>query len=89
MKAVKKIQYSTLFERSLRKLSPDLLEEVQKREKLFRGDCFHPKLSTHKLKGKHKDLWSFSITHKHRIVFRFLSGDTVYFIDVGDHSIYR
>ncbi|MEK9174525.1 MAG: type II toxin-antitoxin system mRNA interferase toxin, RelE/StbE family [Patescibacteria group bacterium] len=83
------ILYSSHFERSLKKLPQSLKAEVGQQELIFRKNCFNPQLKTHKLKGRYKDLWSFSITHKHRIVFKFLNKNTVYFIDTGDHSIYQ
>ena len=73
----------------MKKLPVKLRSEVRRREVMFRSDCYDARLRTHKLKGKHRDLWSFSVTHKHRVVFRFLASDTAYFIDVGDHSIYQ
>jgi len=88
MGAIKTIAYSSHFERAVKKLSPELQGEVKEREAIFRRDCFDSRLKTHKLQGTRKDHWSFSITYKHRIVFRFLAADTVYFIDVGDHSMY-
>lgn len=72
----------------MKKLPSSLTQEVRLREGWFRENCFDPRLKTHKLKGKHQDLWSFSITIKYRIVFRFVGSEEVYFIDVGDHSIY-
>ena len=63
--------------------------EVLEREKIFREDCFDPRLKTHKLHGKHKDVWSFYITYKYIIIFRFITEHSVEFIDVGDHSIYQ
>ena len=89
MKAIKTVVYSSHFSRAAQKLPSELQKEVREREALFRRDCFYPRLRTHKLKGKQHDLWSFSITYSHRIVFRFLAEDTVYFIEVGDHSIYQ
>ncbi len=83
------ILYSTHFERAAQRIPAYLREEAGKREKLFRLNCFNPKLKTHKLKGKHADLWSFLLSYQYRIVFKFLSSDMVYFIDVGDHSIYQ
>lgn len=56
---------------------------------LFKENCFNPRLKTHKLKGKLNGYWSFSITYSHRGLFEFLDGDSVAFIDVGDHSIYK
>lgn len=89
MGAIKTIIYSSHFERAIQKLPLELQIDVRKRETIFRRDCFDPILKTHKLKGMYRNHWSFSITHKHRVMFRFVSPDTTYFIDVGDHSIYQ
>ena len=89
MRPVAKIYYSSLFGRAFKKLPIKFLSEVKKRENMFRKDCFDFRLKTHKLKGRHKAFWSFSITRKHRVMFRFISSDAVLFIDVGDHSIYQ
>lgn len=62
---------------------------AEKREKIF---CQNPKderLDTHKLHGKLKHFWSFSIDNKFRIIFEFAENDIVYFHSVGDHDIYR
>lgn len=72
----------------MKALSKESLEIVVEHERLFRQNCFDPQLKTHKLKGKFKEYWSFSITHAHRILFEFIDAETVGFIDVGDHSIY-
>lgn len=87
MTAINKVLYSSHFAKAFKKLSHNLKTEVVAHEKIFITDCFDPRLKTHKLKGKHKDLWSFSITYKHRLIFKFLAEDAVYFVDVGDHSI--
>lgn len=89
MRPIRTILYSPHFTRAAKRLPPELISEASEREDLFRRDCFDPRLRTHKLKGKHRDLWSFSITSKYRIMFRFIDADAVYFIDVGDHSIYQ
>ncbi len=89
MRSIKTILYSTRFARAMKSLPVEMRDEVKKREAIFRRNCFDPRLKTHKLKGKHQDLWSFSITYKHRMLFRFVSDDIVYFLDVGDHSIYQ
>ena len=84
-----RIEYSSRFERSLRSLGKEYREIVAEREKIFRANCFDPRLDTHKTKGKLRGFWSFSITHTHRILFEFLGNERVGFIDVGDHDIYR
>ncbi len=83
-----KIRITTRFKRNYRKLSPELRREAKAREKLFKQDTHNPRLKTHKLKGRLRGLWSFSITRKHRILFEFISNDIVIFHDIGDHSVY-
>jgi plasmid maintenance system killer protein len=89
MRPIGVVRYSSHFRRRLKKLNRDLAAEVAEREKQFRIDCFHPSLDTHKLSGKLKGFWSFSITRKYRILFQFISAHEAYFIDVDDHDIYR
>lgn len=83
------IHYSSKFVRSLKKIPPELKREIQKREVIFKNNCFDKKLKTHKLTGKLSGLWSFSLTYKHRVLFEFIDRNSVGFIDVGDHSIYE
>ena len=89
MRPVRVILYSSHFRKRFKKLDSSLLEEVSKREVQFRKDSLHPSLGTHKLSGKLKDFWSFSITRKHRILFQFISAHEAYFVDVDDHDMYR
>jgi len=89
MRPITRIQYSPHFVRAMKSLPSDLAEAVELAVALFRSDCTASALRTHKLQGDRKDTWSFSVTRKHRIVFRFFASDQVEFIDVGDHSIYR
>ncbi len=84
-----KIVYSPYFSRKFKKIPKELKKIVLERELIFRRDPFDPRLKTHKLHGKLKNHFSFSITYKHRILFEFLSEDEVLFIDVDDHSIYQ
>jgi len=63
--------------------------EAEKRQKIFRIDPFDPRLKTHKLTGKLNDFWSFSITQKYRIMFKFLGNKEVLFLKAGTHNIYR
>ena len=55
-------------------------------EKLFRENPFTPQLKTHKLHGRDKEVWAFSVSYRHRIKFIFLKEDSVLFLDVGTHN---
>ena len=83
------IEYSSHFERSYRKLAIELQKKAEQKEKIFRIDPFHPRLKTHKLGGKLKDFYSFSVDYTFRIVFRFAGRRKAVFLDVGDHDVYQ
>ncbi|WP_373479884.1 type II toxin-antitoxin system YafQ family toxin [Geminocystis sp.] len=62
--------------------------EIKFRNKLeiFKNNPFDSRLKTHKLSGKLKDLWSFSIEYDQRVVFYFIDTDKIVFIDIGNHD---
>ena len=66
-------------------------EKVKIIEKIdiFLVDPFTPSLKTHKLTGRLCDCYSFSISYRLRVLFRFIDDQTVEFIDVGGHEIYK
>ncbi len=64
-----------------------MIAEAQ--EKIFRSNPFHPALKTHKLKGRLKEFWAFSIGYRYRIIFEFADDNTIYFHSVGTHDIYQ
>ena len=84
------IEYSSHFKRAYSKLGQVLQRKAEHAERLFRKNPLDPKLDTHKLKGKLKPWWSFSINYHNRIAFKFVKDHAlVVFLDVGDHDIYR
>jgi len=85
---IKKIIYSSHFAKAFKELPKNVKKQAIKGEKVFRANCFDPSLKTHKLKGKLKEYWSFSINYSYRILFEFQEDGEVGFIDVGTHSIY-
>ena len=82
------IDYAPSFNKRVTKLSRNLRERIASREDLFRNYPFHMSLKIHKLHGKMKDKWAFSINNRYRIMFEFVSEDTVRFLDIGTHDIY-
>ncbi len=83
------IRYKPSFVRDFKKLPVELQEEALERIDLFKNVENHKKLKVHKLKGRLEDCYSFSITYSHRIVFSYESKDTVVFLAVGSHDIYK
>lgn len=86
---LEKIFYSSHFIRAVKKLPGNLRRTIFEKEKLFLKNCFGPGLKTHKLTGKLKNYWAFSVNYEYRVLFRFISATEVMFTDIGDHSIYQ
>lgn len=84
-----RIFYSSKFAREYKKLPVDIKKVAEKREGIFRQNPFNPKLKTHRLTGKLKEFWSFSIDFKHRIIFEIVDENTIWFHSVGTHDIYK
>ncbi|HEY4514543.1 MAG TPA: type II toxin-antitoxin system mRNA interferase toxin, RelE/StbE family [Candidatus Paceibacterota bacterium] len=82
----KKIEYSAKFLRKLKKLPFTLQQLAVEREIIFKSSIFDPRLETHKLHGKDRDHWAYSINYKYRIKFIFLSDGNVLYLDVGTHD---
>ena len=83
------IFYTTKFSREYKKLPEQIKNIAEKQEQIFRQNPFSPVLKTHKLGGKLKEFWSFSIGYKYRIIFEFGKNETVNFLLIGTHEIYQ
>jgi mRNA-degrading endonuclease RelE of RelBE toxin-antitoxin system len=70
---------------------PDAIKrKLQKQESLFRQNPHHPSLHSEKLEPKGRQIWSFRIDRRYRVLFRFEDRDTVVLLSVGSHEwIYR
>jgi len=84
-----KIYYSSKFAREYKKLPLKVKLSAEKREKVFRKDPFAAQLKTHKLTGKLKSYYSFSLDFHYRIIFEFVEKEEVWFHSVGTHEIYK
>jgi len=84
-----KIIYSAKFAREYKKLPNQIKDKAEKQEKIFRQNPFDSRLKTHRLYGKLKKFYSFSVGYKHRLIFEFADKNTVYFHSIGTHSVYQ
>ena len=64
----------------------DLESRFWNKLQLFTEDPFNPSLRTHKLSGKLKNLWSFTIEYDERVVFYFTYDGNAVLIDIGSHD---
>lgn len=84
-----KILYKAKFLRQFKKLPTPLQQEAKEKIALLQQDVQHPFLKAHKLKGKLKEFWSFSVNYKDRIVFQYEKKDHIVLIAIGDHDVYQ
>lgn len=82
------VGFTPEFFRKLKKLASQLQEIAFKKIELFRDRSNHQRLEVHKLHGKYKGFFGFSIDRKNRIMFEWISDDEARLHTVGDHSIY-
>ena len=86
-----KIAFSGEFFRKLKRAHPDVQEEALYRLELFKDKSNHNFLKVHKLKGKLSDNYSFSVTYKVRIIFKWFnkSKDHALILTIDDHDFYK
>jgi proteic killer suppression protein len=83
------ITFSPTFQRAFRKRikgNTDLQARFWQKIEQFQQDPFQPTLRTHKLSGKMKNTWSFSIEYDARVIFYFTDDGKAVFIDIGTHD---
>ena len=68
------------------KLSTDIQQKAEAREKIFKTNAFDPRLDTHKLHGRDADKWAYSVDYEYRIKFLFLDGKRMLYLDIGTHD---
>ena len=81
--------FSSSFKRAFKKSvagNASVETRFWERVELFKSNPFDPKLRTHKLSGKLKDLWSFSIEYDLRVIFSFADQERIIFVDIGSHK---
>jgi len=83
------VKPSNRFKRSYIRLPANIQRLAVEKEDIFVENPFDPRLKTHKLKGKLKGFWSFSLTYSFGIVFEFANKEKAIFYDIGDHKIYQ
>lgn len=81
-----KVAFSKSFKRAFKKRiagNSGREEKFWTKLELFKNDLFDPTLKTHKLSGKFKNYWSFSIEYDLRVIFYFVDDENILLIDIG------
>ena len=85
------VSFSEQFKRTYRKrVGKNDFSEIEFRQvlKIFISNPYDARLKTHKLSGKLKGLWSFSVSYDIRVVFYFTNDKPpkTIFVDIGNHD---
>jgi addiction module RelE/StbE family toxin len=83
------ITFSSSFKKSYKKrikYDINLDKKFWDKVNIFLNDPFDRSLKTHKLSGKLKDLWSFTVEFDIRVIFFFSNDSKAVFIDIGTHE---
>jgi mRNA-degrading endonuclease YafQ of YafQ-DinJ toxin-antitoxin module len=84
------VSFSDSFKKAFRKRinTTDTEQLFWDKLEVFVSDPFESKLKTHRLSGKLKELWSFSLDYNLRVVFYFTKDKPkkAVFIDIGTHD---
>jgi mRNA-degrading endonuclease YafQ of YafQ-DinJ toxin-antitoxin module len=83
------VSFSPAFKRAFKKRTKGNAELDKKfwiALEQFMVDPFDPNLKTHKLSGKLKLLWSFSVDYDARVIFYFTKDEKAVFVDFGSHD---
>ena len=83
------ITYKPSFVKSFKKLEMSLQEEAFEKIELFKHKDNHKQLKVHKLQGRLKDYYSFSVNYKYRIVFSYTTDAVADFKYIGSHDVYN
>jgi addiction module RelE/StbE family toxin len=68
---------------------PDVAKNLQDALELLAEDAFHPRLRTHKLRGKLQGSWACSVGYDLRIIFSFVrykESEAIFLETVGTHE---
>ncbi len=83
------IVYIPRFIKRFKNLPLELQEEALEKIELLKNPKNHSLLKVHKLHGRLKDYYSFSVNYKTRIIFEYLSKNIIAPLSIGDHDMYK
>lgn len=73
----------------MNKLEKSLVDEVLYKIDILKNSNDYTSLKIHKLHGRMKNNWSFSVNYKIRVVFEYESKKEIALLAIGDHDVYN
>lgn len=83
------IIYAPSFVKQLNKIELSFQDEILEKIDFLKDEDNHKFLKVHKLHGKFKYCFSFSVDYRTRIVFQYITKNKVALLSIGDHDIYK
>ncbi|MCX6753519.1 MAG: type II toxin-antitoxin system mRNA interferase toxin, RelE/StbE family [Candidatus Nomurabacteria bacterium] len=83
------IHTTSKFRKAYKKMPEIVKNKAEEKERIFIKNPFDKRLDTHKLHGKYRDYQAFTVVGQYRIMFIFVNSDTVDFLNIGTHEIYK
>ena len=80
------VHFTPHFAKSVKKMPNNLLEDIFDKIELLKNRENHKNLKVHKLSGSMKDLYSFSVNFKLRIIFKYITQCEAVCMYIGDHD---
>jgi mRNA-degrading endonuclease YafQ of YafQ-DinJ toxin-antitoxin module len=83
------VSFSSSFKRVFKKRvkgNAALEKRFWQKLEQFTCDPFDSSLKTHKLSGRLKEFWSFSVGYDERVLFYFTEDGKAVFVDIGSHG---
>lgn len=83
------VSFSSSFRKALKRKigkDPARLQRFEQSLAKFIQDPFAESLRTHKLSGKLKERWSFTVEYDLRVIFRFIDSHKAVFEEIGSHN---
>jgi mRNA-degrading endonuclease YafQ of YafQ-DinJ toxin-antitoxin module len=81
-----KVAFDPSFRRAFKRKidgNPERKRHFRNKHRKLHSHPFDRSLRTHRLSGKLKDYWSFSVEYDLRVIFYFAEKDRAVFIDIG------
>lgn len=78
------------FKRSYKKVTknkPELKIKFKEKLELLSENPFSNYLHTHKLSGRLKNLYAFTIEYDLRVIFKFIDNQNILLVDIGSHDV--
>ncbi|PIZ82087.1 MAG: type II toxin-antitoxin system mRNA interferase toxin, RelE/StbE family [Parcubacteria group bacterium CG_4_10_14_0_2_um_filter_41_6] len=81
-----RVKISSKFKKQYKKLPVHIKLKAKDQEIFFVINPFNPRLETHKLHGRNRECWAYSIDRSYRIKFIFKNDGSVLYLNIGTHD---